>query len=251
MALGDDALAAGMDIVEPEADRREGANEITKTRDYVAQFFNAAKAWVTSGFLAKSEAAAAGVATGGKLVRYKANTRVTVSSPIEAADAANKTYVDSAVGGIDLSSRVAKSGDTMSGQLYLPASFAASSSYTVAYINGDGRVSRGASSERYKKFISDIDPLSLGDLFPSFKRFQMRGGDGVWRYGYTAEQLAADPTTEPFVIYRRHVEDDGTAPHLERDEHGNPIPESIDFIGFLLAQNAQLHARLAALEDRS
>jgi hypothetical protein len=148
-------------------------------------------------------------------------------------------------------SRVAKTGDTMSGHLFLPASSAATSGYTIAYINGDGRVSRGASSERFKKFISDIDPMSLGNLFQPFKRWQMRNGDGVWRYGNTAEQLAADPATEPFVVYERHLEEDGTTPHLERDAEGNPIPLSIDFIGLLMAQVAQLNARVAELEARA
>src|SRR3546814_7862193 len=40
MALGDGAISAGMDIVDPEEDRRNGADEITKTRDYIAQFLN-------------------------------------------------------------------------------------------------------------------------------------------------------------------------------------------------------------------
>ena len=187
------------------------------------------------------------------VMRRTADGRAKAASPTFSDDVANKSYVDGAVGGIDLSSRVAKSGDTMSGHLFLPASSAATSSYTVAYINGDGRVSRGASTERVKEFITDTDPLGLGNLFPVFKRWQMREGDGVWRYGYTAEQLAADPVTEPFVIYERdvQVDEDGNvtgAPHLKRDAAGAPIPESIDFIGLLLAQNAQLNARLAALE---
>ncbi|MDQ1169594.1 hypothetical protein QE392_001398 [Microbacterium proteolyticum] len=37
MATGDDAIAAGMDVVPGTADRRSGYLEINKTRDYVAQ----------------------------------------------------------------------------------------------------------------------------------------------------------------------------------------------------------------------
>lgn len=134
---------------------------------------------------------------------------------------------------------------------YFPGLSAATSSYTVAYINGDGRLSKGASSERFKKHISDIDPLGLGNLFPAFKRFKMRQGDDVWRYGYTAEEIAANPDTEPFCVYERDIQDDLTAPHLKRDSFGRPIPEAIDFIGLLLAQVAQLNARVIELEAKA
>lgn len=58
----------------------------------------------------------------GPLVFTGGSSQVTLPNlPTIGAHAANKTYVDSAVSGIDLSSRVAKAGDTMSGYLTLNA----------------------------------------------------------------------------------------------------------------------------------
>lgn len=273
---GNDATAAGMDVVLPTADRRNGANEITKDRDYLANGHTYWKPGVQvpgsrlqDGAVSNSKIGSGAItrdkinndhkavaASANTLMERDANGRSRIAAPVGVADIANKGYVDAAVSGIpapDLGSRVAKSGDTMTGDLFLPGSSAAAFSFTVAYINGDGRVSRGASSERYKKFIADIIPSTIGNLFPTLKRWQMRQGDGVWRYGYTAEQLAADPVTEPFVIYKRDVERDENgnvtgAPHLARDAEGRPIPESIDFIGLLLAQVAQLNERITQLE---
>lgn len=138
---------------------------------------------------------------------------------------------------------VFKGGDTMTGDLRIPGASAATSSFQVAYINGDGRVSRGSSSARYKKHISPFDPEDLGDIWPAFQRYKMRT-DGVapaetiWRYGYIAEQLAQHPDQAAFVVYR------------DVDDSGEEVPDSIDFIGLLLAQTAQLRAQLDATQQR-
>lgn len=132
-----------------------------------------------------------------------------------------------------------------SGHVYVPASSPATAGWQVAYINNDGRLSRGSSSERYKKYITTIDPESLGDIWPALCRFQMRGGDvGAWTYGYIAERLAENDDQRPFVVYAEH--------------DGELVPDSIDFIALLIAQNAQLHQavdllaqRLDAMENRS
>lgn len=246
MALGDDALNAGMDIVLPTDDRRNGADEITRTRDYLAQRLAAL------GSAAQFNAAQS--ATPNTIPRRWADGTLTGPDPVspggytprqyvDAAVTAARAYTDSKVGSVDLSSRVAKTGDTMTGNLgfdgshiIVPAAYAATASYTVAYINGDGRLSRGASSERYKKYISTIDPADLGDIWPDLVRYQMRSGDGEWKYGYIAERLAESDELHPFVVYR--------------DIEGESLPDSIDFIALLIAQNAQLHQRLSLLEQR-
>lgn len=135
----------------------------------------------------------------------------------------------------DVSSRVSKTGDTMSGDLFLPGSSAASSGWSAAYINSDGRVCRGASSLRYKKFVREWNPDDLGDIFPQFNRFQMRAdgnipAEGKWRYGPIAEQMAAHPDQEQFVVWR-DIEGLGV------------VPDSVDFTAMLVAQVAQLHQR--------
>lgn len=255
MAIGDDAVAAGMSIVDgATTDANTIDTEINRSRDYIAQ-----------------GAGATDAATAGKVIKRDANGRAKVATPSASTDIATKGYVDNigtpALGGdtvvrrtadnrfnagtptgddnvtpkgyVDarVNGRVATSGDTMTGHLYLPNSTAATSGYTIAYINGDGRVSRGASSERFKKYISDVDPASLGDLFEQLRRWQDRNGDGTWHYGYTAEQLAANPDTEPFVVYENVANAD------------EKVPLSIDFISLLLAQVAQLRQEIDALKE--
>lgn len=159
---------------------------------------------------------------------------------------ANKASpADVAAADANANARVAKSGDTMSGHLYLPASTAATSGYVNAYINGDGRVSRGASTERVKKFITRILPSSLGNIFGDLFRFQMRTGDGSWRYGPIAERMAENPDQRRFVVFE--TEEDGKT--LLLDESGNPVPLSVDFTAWHGAMIAQLHERVTALEE--
>lgn len=129
----------------------------------------------------------------------------------------------------DVSSRVSKSGDTMTGDLFLPNSSAATSGYTTAYINGDGRVSRGASSARYKNIL-DENPDVSGLTFPNLREFAMKGDEAQKpTLGYIAEEFVGTPN-ERFVV------------------RVNGEVESIDFIQLLLAQVANLSARVEALE---
>jgi hypothetical protein len=59
MAIGDDAIAAGMDILDPSTDLvRDGADEINKSRDYIAQR-TAAVAPVAKGGTGSTNAAGA------------------------------------------------------------------------------------------------------------------------------------------------------------------------------------------------
>lgn len=70
MAIGDDALADGMDLVSGTADRRNGWQEINKTRDYIVQKIKSAllALWplpINKGGTGKSTAAEALAALGG------------------------------------------------------------------------------------------------------------------------------------------------------------------------------------------
>jgi len=252
MANGDDATAEGMDLVSGSASRSLGYDEINKTRDYIAQFFNTVKTWATNLFLLKTDAAAAGVATASKLVRYSPTTRITTSYPSADADAANKLYVDNAVAGVDTSNKVSKSGDTMTGDLtisgsghhlFVPASTAATSGYTNAYINGDGRLSRGASSRRYKKNIRD----AAADLFAGI--LQLRPVTFQWK-----NLIEKSDHTEVGLIAEEVAE---VAPWLAVfDADGQPEAVLYERIGLALipivqqqaAQVAALTARLDALD---
>lgn len=122
---------------------------------------------------------------------------------------------------------------------FTPGSSAATDGYTVAYINSDGRLARGASSERYKHDI-ERSP-ALPDVFAvPLARFVMNDDpDETPRFGHIAEDLAANDATRPFVVFR-----DGR-------------PESFDMLSLLHAQVEELRrrdvekdARIRALEAR-
>lgn len=241
---GADALAAGMPLVPGTGLASDLDEYINQTRDFIAQRTSAVTPVAKGGTGANTASAA--------------RTNLDVNSKQEDADALKTRVINlssatnaiqlqwiggrvrividaSVIGDIahvsDLGAYISSAGGTITGSLFLPNASPAVNNYSVAYINSDGRVSRGASSERYKKHISQIDPASLGDLFPGLWRFQMRTGDGTWKYGDIAERLAENEATEPFVVY---------------NEQG--VPESVDFIGLLNARVAQLEQRIHALE---
>lgn len=236
MAIGDDALAAGMDLVSGTDDRRNGWEEDNKTRDYIAQRTATVTPVDKGGTGATTPAGArsnlgipewSAVLANDTLIRRSAEGRADIADPVFQNNITNKRYVDTK---LDLT------GGTVTGNVYFPNATIAASGYTVAYLNHDGRLSRGASSERYKKHIRQIDPLTLGDLFPALHRFQMRSGDGSWKYGWIAERLAEHPDQAPFVVHR--------------DVDGEMVPDSIDFIALLIAQNTVLHQAVQLLTDR-
>lgn len=230
---GNDAIAAGLDVMdggEKWAGTNGGWRAINKTRDMIANL----KTWVTAQLAAIS--LSWGTITG------------TLSDQTDLQSALNaKLTKSSAQYASDLNSKYNTAGGTLFGSLsmtggahiYVPNAIQATDGYTIAYINSDGRLSKGASSERFKKDIAVVDPLSLGDLFGDLYRFQMRSGDGSWKYGDIAERLAENPATEPFVIYE-------TAPDDEGGVRSTGRPESVDFIMLHAARIAQLNARLEA-----
>jgi hypothetical protein len=270
MPTGDDAAAAGMALVDgATVDAQTIDTEINLTRDYIAQGKGATDA-----------------ATASKVVKRDAAGRCKMQGPIVALDVANKAYVDAAVSAISLNwasitgkpstfppsahthdwvditgepSLVTltylndRIGPSASVPIY-SAGGPATSGYTIAYINGDNRISRGASSERYKTDIQTVDPLELGDIFPQLHQFAMKDDpDATPRLGYIAERLHESEDLQRFVIYKTEPVLDDPGPvsgkrRLTLDDDGNPIPESIDFIALLLSQVAQMHDRIARLE---
>lgn len=229
---GTEAVAFGLDVMDGHEDRRDGWRSINKTRDMIVTVRATLRSWVEATFLPKSDAAPPGTVAESKLVRYDGNTRIATSYPTLPAHAANKAYVDNAVSN---ATPPTFTGGIVPNDIFLPNSTPATAGYVAAYINNDGRISRGASSARYKDDI--VDAPDLGDLFaPPLREYEMKGGDGKRLIGYIAEELAEHPDTERFVVYA----DAGT---------GDLVPESIDFIAYLLAQNAQLHDRLRKLEE--
>lgn len=267
MADGDAAIAAGYTVAPNTTAANLIANLIARVQDDLADKTGnkGAVIPVAKGGTGGATAAAARTALGvvaeadvnrppntsapSKIPTYNTANQLTTAAPTLAGHAATKAYVDSEVAGVSFN------GGVVTGQIYLPNAFAAVSGYTIAYINSDGRISEGASSERFKDDITPIDPTSLGDLFPQLYTFIMKDDPGrVARVGYIAERLEESDALRPFVVYQRVpvVNDDGEVigNEIARDEHGNTIPKSIDFIALLLAQVSQLAQKVAALEAR-
>ncbi|MEZ3156301.1 hypothetical protein AB1K56_05155 [Microbacterium sp. BWR-S6Y] len=71
----------------------------------------------------------------------------------------------------------------------------------------------------------------------------MKNGDGKPTLGYFAEKVAASPDLQRFAVYQTTVDDDG-------NWAATNVVDSIDFIQLLIAQTAQLNARVAELQAR-
>jgi len=264
MAAGDKAAAAGLTIYTGNEPARELWVRDNEILDQVAEALTGVRPITRGGTGAITSAAAlknlgalpasdvvvstSGVTVAGKVPRYDGSGRLVCGAPGALNHATPKAYVDNAIAGIS----TGWNGGTVTGQILVPNAYPATSGYSVAYINGDGRISRNASAERFKKFISDLDPLALGDLFPQLVRYQLRSQpdsptDGAWHFGHIADRMAEDPDLERFVIY--DTEDDGRT--VKRDSFGRPVPLTIDFIALLLTQTANLNARAVAAEQRA
>ena len=267
MAIGDAALAAGMRLTPGTVLANTIDSEINRALDYIAEKTSvmlpvekggtgattAAGARDNLGASNKASTTVAGSAVGAAghgLVAVEESTQTLK----RVTGALNPEYIPSTLpgnrvisGGLTVGSDIAIGNGAeivgsavVRGHLYVPNATNVVSGYYIAYINSDGRLGRSPSSERYKKYITDIDPDTLGDVWPVLTRYQMRQGDGSWKYGYIADRMAEHPDQEPFVVY---------------DLDGRP--DSIDHIALLMVQNAQLHQavmflaeRVAALEER-
>lgn len=281
MADGDAAAAAGYTVAPNTTAANLIAALIARVQDDVANKTGTKGAAipVAKGGTGATTAAAARTALG---------ARATGDVPWTEVSGKPSTFAPSAHthGGSDITSGtitrpVNTAGDIITAShVYVPNSSAAVSGYVVAYINGDGRLSKGASSERYKDDIAKLEPGDLGDIFPQLHTFVMKDDPGrMERIGYIAERLDESEDLSRFVVYAREpitedIYEDITEPAYTeegefiedrvvgrvlieqrvvgsrrvRDENGDPIPESIDFIALLLAQVAQLNQRVAVLE---
>lgn len=133
---------------------------------------------------------------------------------------------------------------TLSGHLYVPNSSVATSGWTAAYINADGRLSRGASSRRYKKDIAamSIDKqavLALAVVSFHHKAFLFDADD----------PMRSNPPLEVGLI-AEDLHDAGLGWLVGYDAEGRPDSIRYDRIALALLPVIQDHeARLTALES--
>lgn len=262
MATGDDAIAAGMDVVSGTADRRQGYDEINKTRDYIAQRTSTVQP-VSKGGTGATNAATARTNLGAAAADHNHDGRYIAHGGSDAGDLAIAhgggraqlfaggnfkgliAYTSDIPAPVDVSGKRNYDdgyfpGDLNAKNLYVRESFGASSGWTVAYINTDGRLSKGTSSLRYKDLLADPDVSTLGNIWPTLRQYAIKNGDGKPTLGWIAEEVAANPDTERFAVYQ----------WAEQDGEWGPTDtvDSIDFIQLLIAQTMQLNARVTALE---
>lgn len=230
MAVGDDALAAGMDLVIGSSVMAADIDvEINRTRDYVAQRTSA----VTP------------IANGGTGATTAAGARTALSVPSKAENDAKLTRTtaqynaDFASRDSAIASKLPITGGTVSGNLGVTGGFyvgtrpGASYSYVVAYFNGDNQLCSGVSSSRFKQNITRDAPIP--DMFQvPLSSFAMRADpEKVLRYGHIAEDIDKVEDLRSFVVY---------------DDEGRP--QSYDMIGFLLASVEQVHRENLELRSR-
>lgn len=203
MAIGDDAAAAGMDVVSPLTDLvKDGADEITKSRDYIAQRTNAVTPVVKGGTGATTAADArtnlgvpAAATTPTKSganaidIRY-ASPRVTVK--VDATDFALATSGD--VSGLQTQingKRGINDANFGSNHIFSPAGRATPvvTSYVSAYFNSDGRLGIDPSAARFKQDVQPRvytleDAAKIGQLVVTYR---LRAA--VEQYGDAADTL--------------------------------------------------------------
>jgi hypothetical protein len=241
MANGDIAAAAGIAIVPPTAKVKMGYDEINRALDTIVTEDNKIKAAVVpvaKGGTGSTTAPAARTALGvtpqniqaiensgaywTKIGYNGVRLQWDVPGYVFPVELANLSDI---AGG----SYLPLSGGTVTGQIYLPNSTPASSGYTQAYINSDGRISRGASSRRYKRAIRNARGI-VGMFIKPLREFILKADEtDKMHVGYVAEELVGTPLERFVVVVNGKV-------------------ESIDYIELLLAQVAELNARVKALE---
>ena len=211
MTNGDDAIAAGMDVVFGTHDRRLGYDEINKSRDYIARE-RTARLTQASGKVDKP-------ADGGLMARREPGSvhsigfYTDVDSTLFFRPVAGSGTYDRRVAmhsELDTGGHVSKSGDTMTGNLNVPnigvggsifnsSMSAVVSGYVAVYRDGSGRLGISPSTRRVKKNIATWTPNLQALLAIEVVTFHYRAamfdpddprrGDPAREVGLIAEDL--------------------------------------------------------------
>ena len=177
MPIGDDAASAGMDVVNPLTDLvKDGADEITKTRDYIAQRTSAVQPVAKGGTGATNAADARtnldvrarlfAVGSDGlndiKLVweGSRLGVRVDATDPGDLAFTGDFAGRDAQIEALqaDMAGKASLGADVSFGNIFTPAgrSTPVTTSWVAAALNADGRIGIQPSALRFKKNIRDM-----------------------------------------------------------------------------------------------
>lgn len=260
MALGDEAIAAGMDVLSPTTDLvKDGADEITRTRDYIAQRTSAVTPIVKGGTGATTAAAA------------RANLDVYSTAETLVNDSNNEIGVDWFSGRVHLrvdASNIGQVAVTSDLAGYQPAgnyvvqgggdihtgggrfnsigsrNFTVSVSYASAYMDGNNWLGITPSAERFKQDIEPFeytlaDAARIGRLVVTYRlkaAIEEQGEGASGEVGIIAERLLEAGYGE-FVVY----DSDGQVQSINYER----------MVVVAFGALADVEARLAALEGNN
>ncbi len=210
MATGDDALAAGMQLVPGTRPANQLDTADNESRDYIANGHSFWRPTLPPLPVAKGGSGAADAATA------RTNLGITpanIKAPYDDSGSALRFYspgfgrLGFSAPGISNGSELALaggggsylplSGGTLSGDLYIPGMSAVANSYVAMYRNGDGRLGISPSTLRVKRDVEVLDGHELAVIADAVLRLQL-----VTFY-YTDELLEQGRplrlATEPYV----------------------------------------------------
>ncbi|WP_157001423.1 tail fiber domain-containing protein [Agromyces laixinhei] len=237
MAIGDDAAAAGMDVVSPLTDLvMDGADEITKTRDYLAQRTSAVTPVVKGGTGATNAADARTNLAAASAVHTHRITDIYTSDGSQQYGPALQSVLD------DKPSR-AQLQAVIDGNMS-PAIFSRPVSGNSVYIDSGGVLGHLPSARRFKKAIVDanLDPAAIRQVL-------------IRCYEYQAKYAIAGG---PHIgVIAEEVEALGFGWLVGYDEQKRPLTVRYEFVGLLALALAQheaeraddLEQRIAKLEE--
>ncbi|MEV4738541.1 MULTISPECIES: tail fiber domain-containing protein [unclassified Microbacterium] len=207
MAIGDDALADGMDLVPGTADRRNGWQEINKTRDYIVQKIKAAllALWplpISKGGTGKDTAAGALAALGG----WRNSGAVAPGeSPTLGWNGARLQYaIPGYVGAVNLANLSDIPAPTDVSGIYngvlSPSIYSrgVSGSWRSLAIQVDGVLAQTASARRFKKNIAPLNVTDEQVLAMEFVEFDWIS-DSTHDVGLIADDVAE---IFPWAVFR-------------------------------------------------
>lgn len=215
MAVGDAAVAAGMAVVvATTAKVIDGATEINRTRDYVAERTSAVTP-VTKGGTGATTASGARTNLGAAAASHSHTTsQITRTVGGTAEDGINAAYAKGVEALNTANTKVTHGADATLGHIYTPngRNTPVTTNWVAAALNSDGRLGIQPSAARFKQDVTDhhystTDLMKLRTVaYRLITAVEFLGDAAPWEFGVIAEDLLAAGFPE-FVV----VDDEGQA----------------------------------------